>query len=215
MGEHAGDADRRLASSRRVLTVARIVQLLPTSPATFEGYASWSLPLTGGDAIFPGSVDRLARVARVDWVDVTVERLSTNASTDSVARVMTTLGPPWVGSPTPGFEGTWAQTVGSEAFAQLDDVQCQVGSAPTGGNGVSAPSAAQTLRFVPDDPAGSFVDGRSESTFVRVFAVDEPDFGVLPTSPPGRQVAAPSEWRLVSAFAQVLMKGGPYMGMRR
>ena len=61
----------------------------------------------------------------------------------------------------------------------------------------------------------STVDGRSASTFVWVFAVDEPDFGVLPTSPPGRQVAAPSEWRLVSAFAQVLMKGGPYMGMRR
>lgn len=189
--------------------MARIVAL---SGGTTEGFIAYSRPTTAINVNYSGNVER---ISRVDWIDLNLYRKSTNSGTDSVLRVFTTESDPWVGSPTAGFEGTWTQTAGSEVFSQLDDQQCQVGSAPSAGNGATAPSATQTLRFVPDDPSGSFVVGRSSNVFVTCYAVDEPTGSELPTSPPGVQRGDPSEWQVVSAFAQVRLKGGPYLGMRR
>jgi hypothetical protein len=195
--------------------MARIVNLDNPSnpfPNTVAGYIAYSRPTTTLEAAYQGTA---GKISRIDWIDVTVYRTDGNSGTDSVLRLFTTESGPWVGSPTAGFEGTWTQTAGSEAFSQIDDQQCQIGSAPSAGNGASSPSASQTLRFVPDDPAAFAANHASSNLLVTCYAVDEPTGSELPTSPPGVQRGDPSEWAMTAASAQVRLKGGPHIGLRR
>ena len=181
--------------------MATIVDLSGTS-ATFEGFMALSTPTSG----FTPAFTTTRRVARIDWFEFRVRRLTTSAGVDSVF----TADVPSFASTIPAFAGTWTQEDGSEAFSQLSDWRCRVGTYPSDGNGVTIPSGWQTLRFTPDFPDQLEPGGLSFG-----WACDEPSGAERSGSPSGVQRTDYSEWEGEALRVQVLFKGGPYLGMRR